>query len=113
MNQEYTQLFNNCDFILGNKVKIFEENFANYIGINHFIGCANGTDALELAVQALDLKSDDEIIVQGNTYIATCLSVLNNHCKLVLCDVDENSHMIDLESASLDKNISISFDSNG
>jgi len=97
IDQEYNQLFDKCDFILGNKVKIFEENFANYIGINHFIGCGNGTDALELAVQALDIKSDDEIIVQGNTYIATCLSVLNNHCKLVLCDIDENSHMIDFE----------------
>ena len=38
IDQEYNQLFDKCDFILGNKVKIFEENFANYIGINHFIG---------------------------------------------------------------------------
>jgi dTDP-4-amino-4,6-dideoxygalactose transaminase len=93
---EFNQLFEKCDFVHGEKVHIFEENFSKYIGINHFIGCANGTDALEVAVQSLDLQKDDEIIVQGNTYIATCLGVLNNHIKLVLCDIEKNTHMIDL-----------------
>ena len=93
---EFNQLFEKCDFVHGEKVHLFEENFSKYIGINHFIGCANGTDALEVAVQSLDLQKDDEIIVQGNTYIATCLGVLNNHIKLVLCDIDKNTHMIDL-----------------
>ena len=40
--------------------------------------------------------SDDEIIVQGNTYIATCLGVLNNNIKLVLCDIIQETHMIDI-----------------
>jgi dTDP-4-amino-4,6-dideoxygalactose transaminase len=91
-------LFNKCDFIGGESVKIFEKNFADYLGIKHFIGCANGTDALEIAVKMLNLEKDDEIIVQGNTYIATCLGVLNNDIKLVLCDIDENTHQIDVES---------------
>lgn len=89
-------LFENCDFISGRSVKNFEDNFAKYIGTKHFIGCANGTDALEIAVKVLDLKEDDEIIVQGNTYIATCLGVLNNNIKLVLCDIDPETHMIDM-----------------
>lgn len=97
IDNEFNNLFDNCDFIHGNKVKIFEKNFAEYIGIKHFIGCANGTDALEIAVKALDLNSDDEVIVQGNTYIATCLGVLNNNVKLVLCDIDPNTHMIDID----------------
>jgi dTDP-4-amino-4,6-dideoxygalactose transaminase len=96
IDNEYTDLFDKCDFILGDKVKLFENNFAKYLGINHFIGCANGTDALEVAIKSLDLKENDEIIVQGNTYIASCLGVLNNNIKLVLCDIDSNTHMIDI-----------------
>ena len=95
IDNEYTDLFEKCDFILGDKVKIFENNFAKYLDIKHFIGCANGTDALEAAIKSLDLKQDDEVIVQGNTYIASCLGVLNNNIKLVLSDIDPNTHMID------------------
>jgi dTDP-4-amino-4,6-dideoxygalactose transaminase len=97
INEEYNNLFENCDFILGNKVNIFEKNFAEYLGIKHFIGCANGTDALEVAVKCFDLKKDDEVIVQGNTYVATCLGALNNNLKLVLCDINPDTHMIDLD----------------
>lgn len=96
IDNEYIDLFEKSDFILGDKVKLFENNFAKYLGINHFIGCANGTDALEVAIKSLDLKENDEIIVQGNTYIASCLGVLNNNIKLVLCDIDSNTHMIDI-----------------
>lgn len=97
INQEFINLFDNCDFIHGEKVELFENNFAKYLGIKHFIGCANGTDALEIAITSLNLDEDSEIIVQGNTYIATCLGVLNNNIKLILCDIDQDTHMIDLE----------------
>jgi dTDP-4-amino-4,6-dideoxygalactose transaminase/mannose-6-phosphate isomerase-like protein (cupin superfamily) len=93
---EYDDLFKNCDFINGNKVKIFENNFSNYLNIKHFIGCANGTDALEIAVKSLELEKDDEIIVQGNTYIATCFGVINNNIKLILCDIEPDTHMISI-----------------
>ena len=46
--------------------------------------------------KSLDLEPEDEIIVQGNTYIATCLSVVNNKIKLVLCDIDKDTNMISL-----------------
>jgi dTDP-4-amino-4,6-dideoxygalactose transaminase len=97
INYEINNLFNNCDFILGENVKLFENKFAQYLNIKHFIGCANGTDALEISIKSLDLKENDEIIVQGNTYIATSLGVVNNNIKLVLCDIDENTHMINIE----------------
>jgi len=97
ITNEINYLFTKCDFILGEKVSIFENNFANYLGIKHFIGYANGTDALEIAIKALDLNENDEVIVQGNTYIATALGVLNNNIKLVLCDIDEKTYMIDIE----------------
>ena len=55
MLNEYQNLFTKCDFILGENVSIFENNFANYLGVKYFIGCANGTDALEIAIKCLDL----------------------------------------------------------
>jgi dTDP-4-amino-4,6-dideoxygalactose transaminase len=98
IQSEFNSLFDNCDFINGKKVTQFEEKFSEYLGIKHFIGCANGTDALEIAVKCLDLNCDDEIIVQGNTYLATCLGPLNNNIKLVLCDIVQDTHMIYIES---------------
>lgn len=86
-----------CNYILGDEVKLFENNFASYIGVKYCIGVGNGTDALEIAICALDLPPESEIIVQGNTYIATCLSVINNSYKLVLCDVDKDTHMINID----------------
>ena len=97
IDDEFNNLFIHCDFIQGSKVKIFENNFSNYIGVNHFIGCANGTDALEIAIKSLEINgNDDEIIIQGNTYIATCLGAVNNNIKVVLCDIEPNTHMIDI-----------------
>jgi dTDP-4-amino-4,6-dideoxygalactose transaminase len=98
INSEFFSLFDNCDFINGKKVVEFEANFAKYIDTKYFIGCANGTDALELSIQCLGLAPDDEVIVQGNTYIATCLGVLNNNIKLVLCDIVKETHMIDIDT---------------
>ena len=100
----FNRILDKCDFILGENVSSFEKNFARYVGTKHFIGCANGTDALELAIKSLDLQKEDEIIVQGNTYIATCLGVVNNNVTLKLCDVEKESFMIDLEE--LEKQIS-------
>lgn len=87
----------NANYIHGKEVTEFEQNFASYIGMRHCIGVGNGTDALELAVQSLELPEDSEIIVQGNTYIASCLGVVNNRHKLVVCDCDPTTHMIDVE----------------
>lgn len=96
VNENIQQVLNKCNYIHGTEVTEFENNFANYIGTKHCIGVANGTDALEIAVQSLDLSPDDEIIVQGNTYIASCLGVVNNNHKLVVCDCDKDTHMIDI-----------------
>lgn len=86
-----------CNYILGEEVTVFENNFAKYIGTKHAIGVANGTDALEIAVKSLELEENAEIIVQGNTYIASCLAVVNNNHKLIIADCDINTHMIDID----------------
>ncbi|MCC7502136.1 MAG: DegT/DnrJ/EryC1/StrS family aminotransferase, partial [Flavobacteriales bacterium] len=58
-------------FINGPEVKGFEQELASYLGAKHVIGCANGTDALQIAMMALDLKSGDEVITCSFTFVAT------------------------------------------
>ena len=96
VNEEIFSVLDTCKYINGDKVTNFEQAFSSYIGMKHCIGVANGTDALEIAISSLNIPVDSEIIVQGNTCIATCFGVTNNSYKLVLCDVDKNTHMIDI-----------------
>lgn len=58
-------------FIHGEEVELFERNLARYLNVKHVIGCANGTDALQIALMALDLKPGDEVLVPAFTYVAT------------------------------------------
>ena len=77
-------------YILGNEVKNFEQEFAQYCGCNHCIGTGNGLDALTiimLAYKELGIMQDgDEVIVPANTYIASILSILQAGLKPVLCE---------------------------
>ena len=89
-------LYEKTNFILGEEVTTFENNFAEYIGVKNCIGNANGTDALEIAVKSLDLKKDDEIITQANTYVSTCFGISNNNIKINLVDIDPSTYQMDL-----------------
>lgn len=71
-------------------VQKFESEFAAFLGIKHCIACANGTDALELALRAIDLRADEEVIVPARTWIATSEAVTYAGGKVVFVDVDEN-----------------------
>lgn len=82
-------------FILGNRVKEFEKAYADYCETPHCIGVANGLDALILALKALDLENESEVIVPSNTYIATILAVLHAGCKPVLVEPDILTYNID------------------
>ncbi len=82
-------------YILGENVKKFEEEFAKYLGVKHCIGVASGLDALILAIYALDLPGDSEIIVPSNTYIATILAIVRNGLKPVLVEPDIRTYNID------------------
>ena len=66
-------------YLLGDEVKAFEKEYADYIGALHCVGCANGLDALTLIFRAYvelgRLKKGDEVIVPANTYIATLLAI--------------------------------------
>lgn len=76
-------------YILGHELEAFEEEFANYLGVKHCAGLNSGLDALILAVRALGIGADDEVIVPANTYIATVLGVTENGATPVFVEPDE------------------------
>lgn len=82
-------------YILGSQVKKFEDEFANFCNTNYCIGVASGLDALILAIDALSLPKNSEIIVPSNTYIATILSIIRNGFKPVLVEPDIQTYNID------------------
>ena len=75
-------------FVNGPIVKQFSENLSDYLNVRNVIPCANGTDALQIAFMALDLKPGDEIICPSWTYIATAEAAAILGLKVVFCDVD-------------------------
>ncbi len=83
-------------FIGGAEVVGFKEELQAYLGVKHVIPCANGTDALQLAMMALDLKPRDEVIVPTFTFIATAEVIALLGLTPVLVDVDKDTFCIDL-----------------
>jgi UDP-2-acetamido-2-deoxy-ribo-hexuluronate aminotransferase len=79
-----------ANFINGPEVKTFEKNLAEYLGCKHLTGCANGTDALQIALMALGLKAGNEVIVPAFTYVATAevIALLGLRPKMVDVDPD-------------------------
>jgi dTDP-4-amino-4,6-dideoxygalactose transaminase len=79
-------------FLLNERVKTFEQQFCNYIGVRHTVACANGLDALRLILRGYiemgNMQEGDEIIVPANTYIATILAITDNRLKPVLVEPD-------------------------
>lgn len=86
-----------CDFILGREVQNFESNFAEYLSVGHVITVGNGLDALRLALQALDIGANDEVIIPAHTYIATALAISAVGARPVQVEVDESSFNINPE----------------
>lgn len=93
------QTFRSGWYILGNEVKTFEEELANYIGSKYAIGVANGLDALRLILRAYMelniIQEGDEIIVPANTYIASILAITENNLVPILVEPDRISFNID------------------
>ncbi|GAB4497378.1 MAG: DegT/DnrJ/EryC1/StrS family aminotransferase [Anaerolineales bacterium] len=83
-------------FILGPQVVKFEESVASYLGVNHAVGLASGTDALVIALRALNIGEDDEVIIPAYTFFATAGTVMSVGAKPVIVDVDPQSYQIDV-----------------
>ncbi len=76
-------------YVLGNEVKSFEEEFANYIGAKYSVGLASGLDALWIAFRILGIGEGDEVIVQANTYIASVMGITMSGATPVFVEPDE------------------------
>lgn len=84
-------------YILGEEVKKFEDEFAQYCGVKHGIGVASGTDALFLALSACDLRPGDEVITVSHTAVATVAAIDHTGAIPVLVDISADTYCIDPE----------------
>jgi len=84
-------------FIGGKHVAQFEDSFSNYVGVGYCIGVGNGTDALEIAIEALDMPIGSEIIVPANSFIASSEAVTRSGHRVVFVDIDSESYVISIE----------------
>ncbi|EAJ1462255.1 DegT/DnrJ/EryC1/StrS family aminotransferase [Campylobacter upsaliensis] len=92
---KFKELLDSGWFLLGEQTKLFEKQFANYCGVEHCIGVANGLDALRLIIRAFDFESGSEILVPANTYIASILAISDNDCKPILIEPELRTYNID------------------
>lgn len=89
------EVIDNTSFINGKAVSDFATNLSNYLGSKYVIPCGNGTDALQIAMMALDLQPGDEVIAPSFTYIATTEVIALLRLKTVFVDVDPRTFCID------------------
>ena len=92
------EVLSSAQFINGPAVKSFQSNLESYLGVKHVIPCANGTDALQVAMMGLGLQPGDEVITADFTFAATVEVIALLGLTPVLVDVDPNSFNIDPEA---------------
>ena len=85
----------NCNFIMGDEVQELEKSLEKFTGVKYAISCSNGTDALLLAMMALDIKPGDEVITTPFTFIATAETIAFLGATPVFVDIDEKTYNID------------------
>jgi len=90
------EVLNTTAFINGPKVKKFQQEFESYLNVKHVIPCANGTDALQIAMMAVGLKPGDEVIVPAFTYVATAEVIALLGLIPVMVDVDADTFNINI-----------------
>ena len=93
-----TEVLNSTAFIKGPDVRLFEEELQRYLGVRHVISCANGTDALQIAMMALGLKPGDEVITTNFTFIATVEVIELLGLKTVLVEPEPDTFNISIEA---------------
>ena len=97
------EVISSTSFINGPAVKEFQSDLETYLNIKHVIPCANGTDALQIAMMALDLKQGDEVITANFTYVATAEVIGLLGLSPVLVEVNQDTFNIDIDS--IERNI--------
>ena len=97
VNEAVLEVVRSTCYINGPEVQNFQKALENYLDVKHLIPCANGTDALQVALMALDLKKGDEIICPDFTFVATAEAVKLLGLKAVFVDVNKDNFTIDVE----------------
>jgi dTDP-4-amino-4,6-dideoxygalactose transaminase len=100
LNDRIAEVLEGGQFILGPNVKAFEREAADYLGVPMTIGCGNGTDAISLALQALEIGSGDEVICPAFTFYATAEPVARAGAAPVFADIDPATLNLDPEDVS-------------
>lgn len=95
LDQAIASVLEACNFINGAPVNAFSRNLEKYLGVAHVIPCANGTDALQIALMALDLQPGDEVITAPFTFVATAEVIALLGLKPVFADVHPDTFTID------------------
>ena len=95
INKAVSNIFQKSSFIMGENVKNFEQEFSSYLGIKHSISVGNGTDALVIALKALNIGPGDEVITTPFTFFATAESIARVGEIPVFVDVELTSYNID------------------
>jgi dTDP-4-amino-4,6-dideoxygalactose transaminase len=98
MLQATSRVLESGRYVLGNEVKHFEEQWAKACGVDFGIGVGNGMDAIEIALNALGLSSEDEVISTSMTAFATILAIIRSGAKPVLADIDSETALLSIES---------------
>lgn len=100
LNRAAAEVIGSGWYLLGERVRKFEQSLASFIGVKHAIGVANGLDALRLILKAYiemgAMAEGDEVIVPANTYIASILAITENRLKPVLVEPDINTYNLDI-----------------
>lgn len=97
VNEAISNCMENATFINGPQVKQFQKSLEKYQKVKHVIPCANGTDALQIAIMALDLQPNDEVVCPAFTYAATAEAVGLLGLKPVMIDVDKDTFNMTVE----------------
>jgi dTDP-4-amino-4,6-dideoxygalactose transaminase len=95
IEQAVTSVMRSNSYILGEQVNFLESEFSEYIGTTSAIGVANGTDAIELSLRALDIGHGDEVITVSHTAVATVAAIEATGAKAVLIDVEKKFYTLD------------------
>lgn len=98
VNPSIQEVIDTTSFINGPKVHEFQKNLEQYLGVKHVIPCANGTDALQIAMMGLDLKPGDEVITADFTFAATVEVIALLNLTPVLVDVNPDDFNISIEA---------------
>lgn len=97
---DLAQVMASASFVGGPHVAAFEREYAQFVGVDHCVGVANGTDALEMALRAVGVAPQDEVILPANTFVATAEAVARIGAIPVLVDVDRATLLMDPDATS-------------